>query len=344
MSYQSCDMEEFIKKHRNKKILCFGGGSYFRVLFYDFKQRDSGIGIEGIIDNNPQKNGISLEMEGQSFPIYSLESAERLFDMEQTPILITSASHGAILKQLEEKSYFQRNHIYSYFDLKKNSTPSYNVLDMSTDKPVIPKKIHYCWFGGNPIPEKLRICMDTWKRFCPDYEIYEWNEHNYDVNKNYFMRTAYINHQWAFVPDYARVDIIYEHGGIYLDTDVELIKSMDELTCNQAFFCAEVSGGINTGLGFGAAPGNRLVGELKRVYEAIGHLSPFFFNTCIGREIGTFSQFGYENSGRYQALEEGVIYPFQVMAAKIKETGEDCRSGATIGIHQFNGSWQKERP
>ena len=81
----------------------------------------------------------------------------------------------------------------------------------------IEKVISYCWFGHNPLPEKVKICISSWKRMCPDYKIIEWNESNYDINKHPYMRDAYKNKKWAFVSDYARLDIIYEHGGIYLD-------------------------------------------------------------------------------------------------------------------------------
>ena len=92
---------------------------------------------------------------------------------------------------------------------------------------MIPKKIHYCWVGGAPKPESVLVCINSWKKYCPDYEIIEWNETNYDFTKNKYMQQAYENKKWGFVPDYARLDIIYEHGGIYLDTDVEIIKSFD---------------------------------------------------------------------------------------------------------------------
>ena len=91
----------------------------------------------------------------------------------------------------------------------------------------IPKKISYCWFGGNPLPEKITKCIESWKKYCPDYEIIRWDETNYDVNKIPFVRDAYKEKKWAFVSDYARLDIIYNQGGIYLDTDVELVKNID---------------------------------------------------------------------------------------------------------------------
>ena len=100
---------------------------------------------------------------------------------------------------------------------------------------MIPKIIHYCWFGGAELPEKDRKCIESWKKFCPDYQIIEWNENNYDVTKNTYMYQAYQAKKWGFVPDYARLDIIYQHGGIYLDTDVELVKNLDSLLENDAF-------------------------------------------------------------------------------------------------------------
>ena len=93
---------------------------------------------------------------------------------------------------------------------------------------MIPKVIHYCWFGGQPLPESALKCIESWRRFCPDYEIKQWSEENYDVNKIQYIKEAYQEKKFAFVTDVARLDIIYSEGGIYLDTDVELIKSLDE--------------------------------------------------------------------------------------------------------------------
>ena len=85
---------------------------------------------------------------------------------------------------------------------------------------MIPKVIHYCWFGGNPKNEVIEKCIDSWKRYCPDYKIIEWNESNYNIVKHPFMKKAYDAKKWAFVSDYARVDILNQYGGVYLDTDV----------------------------------------------------------------------------------------------------------------------------
>jgi hypothetical protein len=122
---------------------------------------------------------------------------------------------------------------------------------------MIPKVIHYCWFGGKPLPLDVEQCIRSWKKFCPDYEIRQWNESNYDVGKHPFMKAAYETGSWAFVSDYARLDIIYNHGGVYLDTDVELLKDLQPLLELDCYFGMQQDRNlIATGLGFGAVKGH----------------------------------------------------------------------------------------
>ena len=99
------------------------------------------------------------------------------------------------------------------------------------------KKIHYCWFGGNQKSDLILKCIDSWKKFMPDYEIIEWNESNFDINCNTYVKEAYNSKKWAFVSDYVRLWVIYNFGGIYFDTDVELINNIDDLLDCNAFFC-----------------------------------------------------------------------------------------------------------
>ena len=111
---------------------------------------------------------------------------------------------------------------------------------------MIPKIIHYCWFGRNPIPKEAEECINSWKKLMPDYEIVQWNEENYDVNKNKFIKEAYSAGKWAFVSDYARLDIIYNNGGIYFDTDVTVFKKFDDLLENDSFWGFEEKNYIAT--------------------------------------------------------------------------------------------------
>ena len=116
---------------------------------------------------------------------------------------------------------------------------------------MIPKTIHYCWFGRGELSTKAKKCIQSWKKYCPDYEIIEWNEDNFDVNQNEYTKKVYAEKKFAFLSDYARLKIVYEQGGIYLDLDVEIIKPFCDLLDNKAFFGFENNEYVASGLGFG---------------------------------------------------------------------------------------------
>ena len=119
----------------------------------------------------------------------------------------------------------------------------------------IPKIIHYCWFGKNEKSDLAKKCIDSWKKKCPDYQIIEWNEENFDITTNEYVYEAYMNKKWAFVSDFVRIFALYNNGGIYLDTDVEILKNMDEFLCNTTFFGFETIDKVSTGI-IGAQKGN----------------------------------------------------------------------------------------
>ena len=122
---------------------------------------------------------------------------------------------------------------------------------------MIPKIIHYCWFGRNPLPESALKCIASWRKFFPDYEIVEWNEDNFDVNTIPYTAQAYAAKKYAFVSDYARLKILYDHGGLYFDTDVEVIKPFDDILAGGAFMGCELTAAqgcaVNPGLGLGVS-------------------------------------------------------------------------------------------
>ncbi|MBT1179929.1 glycosyltransferase family 32 protein [Bifidobacterium vespertilionis] len=208
---------------------------------------------------------------------------------------------------------------------------------------MIPKVIHYCWFGGAPLPEKERKCMESWKKFAPDYNIVRWDESNYDVHKNQYMSDAYDRKKWGFVPDYARFDIIYKYGGIYLDTDVELVKSLDELLSNDAYMGFEGGKWINGGIGFGAVAGNPLIKGLRDMYDDIKFVkddggldttpSPHYITAYL-------VEHGLIRDDSMQVLEGSLrIYPTEYFAAKDYDTNKINITENTISIHQYSATW-----
>lgn len=208
---------------------------------------------------------------------------------------------------------------------------------------MIPKIIHYCWFGGKPLPKIVKKCIASWEKICPDYEIRRWDETNFDVNMHPFMKAAYENKSWAFVSDYARLKIIYDNGGIYLDTDVELIRSLDDLLTNECFLSVESEPGgmIATGLGFGASPKNEAVKEMLEVYDNVT------FQTDNTKEIACpiyntkpFLSSGYQCGANYiQRIKGTTILPTEYFAPIDPITSEMHLTKNTYGIHWGTASW-----
>ncbi len=136
---------------------------------------------------------------------------------------------------------------------------------------MIPKIIHYCWFGNNEKPDLILRCIQSWHQYCPDYEIIEWNESNWDVNQYAYAKNAYEQKKWAFVSDVARLDVVYRFGGFYLDTDVELKESLDRWREYSAVFAFETAICIANGLICGSVKNTPV---LKRNLEAYDAISP----------------------------------------------------------------------
>ncbi len=149
----------------------------------------------------------------------------------------------------------------------------------------IPKKIHYCWFGRGEKSDIIKKCMESWKTHCPDWEIIEWNEDNFDVTFCPYAAKAYKEKRWAYLSDVARLQIIYNEGGVYLDTDVELRHPIDELLNNEAWFGYATSTEIGTGVGFGAVKGNPFVYKLLEQYMSFSSSKPYDLCTRIDAQV-----------------------------------------------------------
>lgn len=208
----------------------------------------------------------------------------------------------------------------------------------------IPKTIHYCWFGHNPKPDMAEKCIKSWKKHCPDYEIIEWNEDNFDISScPLYVRQAYEAKKWAFVTDYVRLKVVYDAGGIYLDTDVELIKSLDVLLKYDVYFGFDEGVLINTGLGFGAVKGAQILFEIMQDYELIPFVLPdgsYDLKTCSVRNTEILLSHGLQQNDKRQILEGNIcILPSIYMCPIDFNTGKRHWSFRTISIHRFSLSW-----
>ena len=208
---------------------------------------------------------------------------------------------------------------------------------------MIPKIIHYCWFGGKPLPEMAEKCIASWEKYNPGYQIIRWDENNFDLECDFFPKEAYLAGRWAFVSDYARLKIVYENGGIYLDTDVEVIKSFDELLDYRCFLGAETDGYIATGLGFGAEKGNVVI---KKMFEAYSgkhfKIGEGVFKDTPCPEINTppLIKLGYSyNDAEIWSIPEVTVFPPEYFCPIDYLTGETRITPKTFSIHHFSASW-----
>ena len=208
---------------------------------------------------------------------------------------------------------------------------------------MIPKKIHYCWIGGNPLPKSAKKCIASWEKYCPDYEIIEWNETNYDFKKNQYMKEAFEAKKWGFVPDYARLDIIYQYGGIYLDTDVEIIKSFDQLLSNKGFAGFENPEFVALGLGFGAEAGNPVIKALMDSYDDLHFVNhDGSLNMIASPELNTtaLENIGLNRNGEIQTIGNCfTVYPSDWFCPKSLYDGIIRKTENTYSIHHFDASW-----
>lgn len=209
----------------------------------------------------------------------------------------------------------------------------------------IPKIVHYCWFGKGEKNQKIKECMKSWKKYLPDYEIIEWNEENFAINCNQYVKEAYENKKWAFITDYVRLYVLYHYGGIYMDTDVEVLKSLDIFLKNQAFSGFEDENYIPTGI-MGSVKKHIWIEKLLKFYEDKHFiengkldLTP---NTQTITDI-TKKEFHLILNNRKQFLKEGlVLYPKDYFCPKNHYNGKIYLTKNTYTIHHFNGSWQEE--
>ena len=202
------------------------------------------------------------------------------------------------------------------------------------------KKIHYCWFGRNHKSKLILKCIDSWKKNCPNYEIIEWNEDNFDINCCDYVREAYEAKKWAFVSDYCRFFVLHKYGGIYLDTDVELLKPLNLISENFVGF--ENDSRVNSGLIRGAVSGDMICKmmldsyEKSHFYNADGSLNLL---TVCDRETKILCKHGMKRDNTLQIIEGTTIYPSEYFNPTDMSTGKVKISHNTVSIHHYAASW-----
>lgn len=348
MKFVNCSYEEFIKTIGHKKVIQFGASSawqYFLGLFPNIGT-DIVNKTSMIVDNSVEKQGHSFEVLNQSIDV---KSPDVLSEQSNYVILITAilAHHEAICEQLLGMNLGEDIECYSLY-LMTFSTR--NVDNSAVDKyfsdrkdKIIPATIHSFWFSGEDKPDLYKRCIESWHKYCPDFKIIEWNTDNYDVSQNAYMLEAFEKRKWAFVSDYARLDVIYSYGGVYLDMDVELVSSLNPYLCANSFFCRQDDGMLDFGSGFGAQKGNKLIREMLDSYKDRHYIlpdgnidrtaQPELMNPIIQRN-------GIVRNHDSMIVKDSLILSNNYIMSYSYASNIN---NAKLGIHWHNGSWLDEK-
>ena len=203
---------------------------------------------------------------------------------------------------------------------------------------MIPKIIHYCWFGRGEKPKLAKKCIASWKKFCPDYQIIEWNEDNFDIDTNGYTRWCYDNKKYAFLSDYVRLVVVEAQGGVYFDTDVELIRPPDAFLAQEAFFGFETPEYVQSGLGFGSVAHGTAIKEMIAAYDPLldglhGVIG------CPKLNTQALAKLGLVPNGQLQTVAGAMICPPDHFNPYESATGTLNVTQNTISIHWYAGSW-----
>lgn len=209
----------------------------------------------------------------------------------------------------------------------------------------IPKIIHYCWFGGNEKPKKVKKCIESWKKFMPEFEIIEWNESNFDINALQYTKQAYEMKKYAFVSDVARLNALNTYGGIYFDTDVEVFKNFTPLLNEKCILGFEEEEYIATSM-MAAEPNNKLINRFLKIYDNISFLDEegnIIEGTNVSKLTDLLVEKGLKRENIYQKLDNNIsIYPKEYFSPYVYPYGIYQITDNSYCVHHFFVSWQSK--
>ena len=343
MKHLYLTIEEFCEISKNEKIICFGVGAHLRDILSKERSMDFDIFQRAayLVDNNK----FLIEQEYKIGCINKkIYTPDKLLGERKCYIIITSSNFAdEIAKELDliecEGGYIIWDEVLNVY--REDSEISKLIYENSRKRSIVPKIIHYCWFGRGKIPEKEAKCMESWSLYCPDYMIKFWNEDNFDIRCNRYVYEAYMEKKYAFVSDYVRLWAIYNYGGIYLDTDVELLKNLDAFLVHKAFSGFESRYYIPTGI-MGGEKNSDYFKYLLSYYDNrhfIVNGKPDLTTNVVTITQMTKERYNLKIHNGYIDFDDGVMYPQEVFCPIDISTKAKNITRNTYSIHWFSGTW-----
>ena len=349
MQLRNTDYTSLVKKvkENNSRIIVYGAGMIGQIIVpYLVRKYNLYSHIDCFIDTDKRKKGQKIYIDNYIYEIKNTDYLEE--NKDNQIILITNSKYSKVLEFLDNIQTLESTDGYIVPIMQLHEIEENNnciIIEKKYKTQLIPKKIHYCWFGKKEMPQFLCSCSNSWREKCPDYEIIEWNEDNYDINRHEFTKEAYTNGKYGFVTDVARLDILYENGGIYLDTDVTLLKNLDNCLYQEGFIGTEKWGNINSGGGCG------FMKEQAMLKKLIDYRENFQFMMSDGSlnietngvyESKPFLDAGFRPDNTLQEIEGVTIYPSYVNHPYDYMSCETHLRNATMSVHHFFGGWMEE--
>lgn len=352
IEFKNTNLNELMECLKEKKFIAYGKS---RLLDHILKEENSdnnsdliNSNLIAIIDHISPKRDESYCYKGREISVVGLEE---LSHFSNSILLITYDMYEDVLTAYKQlKNMDIQNHFICYSlrlliqfpNIGPDNTVAESLFEKATDD-IIPKRIHSFWFGGEEKPAICQKCIDSWKQKCPDYEIIEWNSDTYDVTVNKYMYQAFQKGCWAFVSDYARLDVVYRYGGIYLDMDVEVLRSLDPFLKVENFFCKGDGTIIEIGKGFGAVKESPVIKMLLSAYDDRNFIME---NGELDKTpqpallVPAFQKLGWKNSHDSELIDGKILFLSNDYFKSAMGDGTKQKwSGNETAIHWYSSSW-----
>lgn len=333
-------LEDYISYTRGRKVYAFAASDYLSGVAID----EIASNIAALVDNDPNRWGNTMNIDGRDIKIISPDELINRITTQDVILISSNGRHHQILEQIDNVEVLDGIDCFILMlMLAEDFKPCTDdvierIIASRTSDERIPRKIHYTWFGGGKMSDINKAYIEGWQRLNPDYEVIRWDESNCDIDKYEFTHKAYQQGMYVRVSSIFRLDIIYNHGGVFFDPDVELIKPLDDFLCHDAFFSYAPDSLIETGSGFGAVQGHKIINGMFDFYDDV--------DLCEeGQKRRRFTardpiaDYGFKYDGKFSCIDDVAIYPREFFSPYSAFTGKMHMTVNTCAVHHFEGNW-----